>query len=176
VAFGEAPAVAEIKEGESSPPLLCPAAPQHWPNAKIFAVFVDGQTTPVQIEPVTDQWLEACKPATPRQILRMSATCIKSQCRHWDATRPGAEDDGVCTLAERVIATAPDFAKVVASAGDTVGPDIGFLPLQPCAIRGRGCRWWAQAGATACRPCFNVATDTGSLPQQPEDENAVQFF
>jgi hypothetical protein len=162
--------------GETPAPLQCPAAPQHWPEAKVFAVSSDGRTVPVMPVPVTPELLARCAPRTPRQILRMAATCVKERCRHWDATQPGAEGDGVCTLVQRVIGAGPaDLAEVAAQGGDSIGPDIGFAPLQPCAIRGR-CRWWAQEGRRACEPCGVTPTDLGELPQDAESEPLVGFF
>jgi hypothetical protein len=143
-------------------PLQCPAAPQQWPDAVIFAVFAEGKTIPVQLEKVTPEWLALCAPQTPRQVLRMAATCVKSACLHWDATQPGATGDGACTLAQRVIA-------------HFTPPTAAPYRLQPCAIRG-SCRWWAQDGPSACQPCHYTPTDSGALPQDAESDADVPFF
>ena len=152
----------ERYEGQEGRPLQCPAAPQHWPGAVIFAVFADGQTVPVRPEPVTPAWLARCAPQTPRQVLRMAATCRQTGCRHWDAEQPGAAGDGTCTLVQRVI-------------GAAVPPSDTSARLQPCGIRGT-CRWWAQQGPAACRPCHATPTDLGALPQEAASEADVPFL
>jgi hypothetical protein len=128
----------------------------------IFAVFDDGKNVPVRLDAVTPEWLARCAPKTPRQVLRMAGSCIKTGCRHWDPTQRGAEGDGACTLVQRVMA---DFAP----------PPEDAYRLQPCAIRG-SCRWWAQHGAAACQPCVATPTDLGTLPQDAESEADVAFF
>lgn len=140
--------------------LQCPAAPQHWRHAMVFAVFVEGQTVPVTPTPVNPAILELCAPQTPRQILRMSATCIKANCRHWNAQEPGAQGDGVCTLAERVL--------------DAYIPD-STSALPACGIRST-CRWYAQLGVMACFPCHATPTDLGVLPQDAASDKDVTFF
>jgi hypothetical protein len=103
--------------------------------------------------------LAQAAPATPREVYRMAAVCIKGGCPHWRDGTTGA-GDGNCSLVERVIAAYP-----------TAIED----KLQPCGIRSV-CRWFAQEGAAACRACPGVVTDLGELPQSRDAEADVPFF
>lgn len=140
--------------------LQCPAAPQDWKGAVVFGVFVEGQVVPVEPTLVNPALLELCTPQTPRQVLRMAATCVKSACRHWNAQEPGAQGDGVCTLAQRVLAAHPPVSTVL---------------LPACGIRST-CRWFAQLGRAACFPCHLTPTDLGVLPQDAARDKDVTFF
>jgi hypothetical protein len=108
-------------------------------------------------EPLTAASIEAAEPCTPREVFRIAAVCVKRRCRHWAEGNDGAENDGRCSLVERVVDTFP------------------LVDLQACGIRSV-CRWFAQEGASACRACPGVATDIGELPQEAEAEADVAFF
>jgi len=141
--------------------LLCPAAPPHWPDAKVWAIAAgtkdDPQIVPLPPEPWPPEWAaEALSVATPRELFRICGTCIKCK-QYWDPTQAGAQGDGACTLVQRVIANFPE------------------KPLQWCPIRSV-CRWWAQEGAAACSVCPGIVTDLGVLPQDPGTEDQVEFY
>jgi hypothetical protein len=115
------------------------------------------QVVPVPPEPFTEAHAQAALPATPREVFRLAATCVKGGCPHWRTEQPGAEGDGACSLVQRVRAGFPE-----------VRP-------QQCGIR-LVCRWFAQEGLAACRACPGVVTDLGELPQDQASEDQVRFF
>jgi hypothetical protein len=131
---------------ETGAGLNCPAAPPHWKGAKVFGVVAGEphrpKIVPIDPEPVTPELLQSIAPATPRETLRITATCVKRHCRHWAADQPGAQGDGVRTLAQRII-----------TQFETRRPADDDLP--PCAISST-CRWLAQHGGDACRVCPQI--------------------
>jgi hypothetical protein len=141
--------------------LRCPAAPPHWRDAVVFGIVVGTPGRPqvqyIPPEPLTPSLIETAAPCTPREVFRIAAVCVKDRCPHWQEDSLGAENDGRCSLVERVVE--------------------GFEPvnLHPCGIRSV-CRWFAQEGPPACRVCPGVATDIGELPQDAEAEVNVTFF
>jgi hypothetical protein len=142
--------------------LKCPAAPPHWPNAVIWGIAAGTPDEPRVVplaspQPLTERLLREIEPCTPREVFRIAATCVKADCRHWQAGQDGAEGDGDCSLVQRVVEAFPELA------------------LQPCSIRSV-CRWFAQEGAAACRACPGVVTDVGELPQAAESEFEVAFL
>lgn len=148
--------------GQPRAKLDCPAAPQHWKGAVVFGVAGGTpeapEIIPVEPQPVTPEVLALAAPATPREVFRMAATCIKHRCRHWDTAQPGAQGDGACSLVQRVVTSFAATAE---------------LPV--CGIRA-SCRWWAQEGRAACLGCPGVVTDIGELPQDQEGEADVPFL
>jgi hypothetical protein len=141
--------------------LRCPAAPPHWQDTVVFGIAAGTPERPevqyIAPEPLTAASIEAAEPCTPREVFRIAAVCVKRRCRHWAEGNDGAENDGRCSLVERVVDTFP------------------LVDLQACRIRSV-CRWFAQEGASACRACPGVATDIGELPQEAEAEADVAFF
>jgi hypothetical protein len=123
--------------------LNCPAAPPHWKGATVFGVVAGAEGIPVEPEPITPHLLESIAPATPRETFRITATCVKRHCRQWASDQPGAQGDGVCTLAQRIVANR-----------DEIRRPSGALPA--CAVRPT-CRWFAQHGGNACRVCPQVS-------------------
>ena len=144
---------------KARPALQCPAAPQWWPDAVVWGVAAGTaeapRVVPIAPQPVTEELLALAFPATPREVFRFAATCVKGECRHWRSGTDGAE--GRCSLVERVVAQYPEVG------------------LQPCGIRS-ACRWFAQEGPAACRVCPGVVTDYGELPQDADSEGLVKFF
>jgi hypothetical protein len=144
--------------------LRCPSAPTWFPDPVVFGI-VGGtperpHVTMIPAEPVNAAELEVlAAPATVREVFRIGGVCIREGCRHWRAGNDGAENDGACTLVERVVAANPPVVD----------------KLQRCDIR-HVCRWWAQEGPEACRICPGIVTDFGELPQDAESEVAVAFF
>jgi hypothetical protein len=67
----------------------------------------------------------------PEERYRFAAPCVKKACHNWDS--------GGCGLISRFVADPPPEA---AEDG----------PLPRCSIRAN-CRWFAQAGRTACAVC-----------------------
>jgi hypothetical protein len=137
-------------------PLSCPAAPPHWPEAKIFGIAGGTIDHPEitfldEAVPVTPELLAAATPVHPREVFRFSATCKQGGCPHWSDDEPGR-----CTLVSAIL---KEFDPVTDA-------------LPPCAIR-KSCRWWAQEGRAACQRCAGIATDTGELP---DDESAVPYL
>ena len=141
--------------------LLCPAAPSHWPDAKVWGISAgtvdEPQIVPIPPEPFPPAWAEhSLKIATPRELFRLCGACIKCR-QYWRSDVPGAQGDGACTLVQNVIDNFPE------------------KPLQWCPIRSV-CRWFAQAGQGACRVCPGIVTDLGELPQDPGTEDQVEFY
>jgi hypothetical protein len=137
-------------------PLSCPAAPPHWPEAKIFGIAGGTIDQPEitfldEAVPVTPDLLAATTPVSPREVFRFSADCRKDGCPHWSDEGPGR-----CTLVSTVLR---EFDPVVTE-------------LPPCSVR-KSCRWWAQEGRAACQRCAGIPTDNGELS---EDERAVPFL
>ena len=126
----------------SSNALHCPAAPPHWKGATVFGVVLGpAETVHVEPEVVSPTLLEAITPATPRETLRVSAICIKQHCRQWVAGNTGAQGDGICSLAQRIV----QFEQRTPAEADL--PDCSRRPV---------CRWYAQHGGDACRVCPQV--------------------
>jgi len=73
----------------------------------------------------------------PEKRFRFAQPCATSGCEHWSEGRCGVAD----------AATTSDV------------PSASQLPA--CDIRPR-CRWYAQAGPSACRSCPTVVTDVSS--------------
>jgi hypothetical protein len=143
---------------------MCPAAPQHWPDALVWGIAAgtvdQPHVIPIPPEPITPELIAEAAPATPREVYRMAATCVKGDCPHWRDGTDRAGGDGRCSLVERVIEEYPPLLQD---------------KLQPCGIRSV-CRWFAQEGPPACRACPGVVTDLGQLPQDRESEAHVRFF
>jgi hypothetical protein len=142
--------------------LQCPAAPPHWPDARVWGIAAGTKDDPQIValsaaEPFPPEWAEhSLKIATPREIFRLCGTCIKCK-QYWRPDVPGAQGDGACSLVQSVIDNFPE------------------KPLQWCPIRSV-CRWFAQEGQGACRVCPGIVTDLGELPQEPGTEDEVRFF
>jgi hypothetical protein len=69
----------------------------------------------------------------PTHVFRFSAKCEEYRCAHFNGQR--------CTLAQRIV--------------EKLDPVVDVLP--PCLVRPT-CRWFAEAGAEACRRCPQVVT------------------
>ncbi|MDJ0660110.1 MAG: nitrogen fixation protein [Crocosphaera sp.] len=118
---------------------LCPSARPEWDNSVVFGVVRGTLDNPnvtylKKSQPVTEELLELAKPVTPTEVFRTAATCVESQCQHFNGTK--------CTLVQRVV----DKLPVVKD------------NLPACAIR-KDCRWWLQEGKSACYRCPQVVTD-----------------
>ena len=126
-------------DGEGDPEeLLCPSAPGE-PGALLLGlVGRDGRIGYLRpaLEIDEDFVAKALAGRAPEKRFRFAQPCRESGCRHWSEGRCG-----------------------VADAAARSDEDDGSLPA--CAIRPR-CRWFAQAGASACRSCPTVVTDVTS--------------
>jgi hypothetical protein len=135
-----------LADHAESAPLSCPSAPSSIPGALAFGV-IDHTSSPPEVMyleqplPVTEALLELAAPLEPREVFRIGAPCQTSQCTHWSG-----QD---CKLVERIV-------KLVAPAS---------LVTPPCKLRPT-CRWYAQAGRSACARCAFVVTKD----ERPTDE------
>lgn len=82
---------------------------------------------------------EALKGKTPEKRFRFSSPCAATKCAQWMS--------GHCTIPERV-----------RQAYDSVGIEVAGEGSDDCPIRTR-CRWYAQAGLSACSLCPYVSTE-----------------
>nr|AVH79635.1 hypothetical protein [Nostoc sp. PCC 9201] len=118
---------------------LCPSARPELADSVVFGL-VSGKVTQPRVTylkqplPVTDDLLAKANPVTPTEIFRTAAPCASKNCQHFDG-----QD---CRLATRVAENLPAVVE----------------ELPPCSIR-KDCRWWQQAGKTACLRCPQVITD-----------------
>ena len=90
---------------------------------------------------VTPALLELAGPLRPTEVFRFAAPCQTDACSHWN----GAD----CRLVERIVELLPSVT----------------LVLPPCQVRA-DCRWFAQAGRSACTRCPQVVTQD----ERPSDE------
>lgn len=122
--------------------LSCPSAPAGIPGALAFGV-VDHTSTPPEVMyleeplPVDEGLLALSAPLEPREVFRFSAPCQASQCAHWSGHD--------CQLVERIVRLVP----------------AASLVTPPCQVRST-CRWFAQAGRSACVRCEHVVTKDAS--------------
>jgi hypothetical protein len=118
--------------------LLCPSAQPNMHGALAIGV-VDHRRDPPEIsyleapQPVTDDLLRMVEPIRPTEIFRFAAPCQTSACSHWSGSD--------CQLIDRVVKLIP----------------VASLHLPTCRIRPE-CRWYAQAGRSACVRCSRVVT------------------
>ncbi|HEU5062244.1 MAG TPA: hypothetical protein VFT79_03700 [Solirubrobacterales bacterium] len=120
--------------------LLCPSAPCE-PGALLLGlVGGDGRVGYVRpaLEVDEDFVAKALAGRAPEKRFRFAQPCRESGCHFWSEGRCGVAD---------------------AAAESEEADGEGSLPA--CAIRPR-CRWFAQAGASACRGCPTVVTDISS--------------
>ncbi len=130
---------------------LCPSAPYDSPDAKIFGVVTGSVEQPEvtfldKPEPVTDELLELAKPASPKEVFRISSPCAQGNCSHFNG------ESNTCRLVEKTVRIAPKV--------------VEMLPV--CAIRAE-CKWWEQEGKEACMRCPQVATLDLSRPDEIDD-------
>jgi hypothetical protein len=129
----------------TSEALACPSAPADIPGAVAFGV-IDHTSSPAEVMyleealPVTDELLALAAPLEPREIFRFGAPCQTSRCSHWS----GHE----CNLVNRIVDLVP----------------AASIATPPCTLRA-SCRWYAQAGRSACLRCVHVVTKD----EQPDD-------
>lgn len=91
--------------------------------------------------PISGEFVEEARQrGEPERRFRFAQPCLEGGCRQWTKNR--------CGVIDRVLA-AKD------AADDTT--DIAGLP--ECSIR-PSCRWFAQAGPSACAVCPLVITDS----------------
>ncbi|MFF4550873.1 hypothetical protein ACFY1J_43050 [Streptomyces sp. NPDC001406] len=114
----------------------CPSGAAYAPESLVLGVRAgtDGQVAYLA-EPVPAAEVLPLVPPDiePRRVLRFASHCV-AEC----VNRRGTD----CTLIERVVAAYP--------AAD-------FGPVPQCHLRA-DCKWWAQAGVSACRRCPAIAT------------------
>jgi hypothetical protein len=116
----------------------CPSAPASIPGAFAFGV-VDHTSSPPEVMyleeplPVDETLVALSAPLEPREIFRFSAPCQTSACTHWSGHD--------CQLVERIVRLVP----------------AASLVTPPCQVR-TTCRWFAQAGRSACVRCAHVVT------------------
>lgn len=127
--------------------LRCPSAQPDMADAQVLGVVQQSSEGPrvsyvAGKASVTPELLEAVEPVPATHVLRIAARCETSRCRHFDGE--------TCTLAARVAELLPEV--------------VDALP--PCAIR-RDCRWFAEQGASVCRRCPQVVTQTASSLVDP---------
>jgi len=109
---------------------LCPSAPA-MVGATLVAISIDRGTLGYVTPPVTvDRQFLAAAGEVPERNFRFAAPCLKGGCHNWG--------DRGCELIHRVLDTHADAG--------------AHGPLPVCGIRA-DCRWFAQAGAAACRVC-----------------------
>lgn len=131
---------------QSETGLSCPSAPPEIPGAVAFGI-VDHAANPPEVRyldepvPITEELLELAAPLEPREVFRVGAPCQTDRCTHWSGHD--------CQLVERIVKLVP----------------VGSLVTPPCQIRPT-CRWYAQAGRSACARCVHVVTKDGD----PADE------
>ncbi|HEY3253914.1 MAG TPA: hypothetical protein VGJ91_08210 [Polyangiaceae bacterium] len=122
----------------ATPQLSCPSAPPEIPGAVAFGV-VDHTATPPEVLyledpiPVDDALLALAAPLEPREVFRVGAPCQTERCTHWSGHD--------CRLVERIVNLVP----------------AASLLTPPCKLRPT-CRWFAQAGRSACVRCVHVIT------------------
>ena len=130
--------------------LFCPSA-RCEPGARLIGIVGPDSrvafVTPAL--PVTEEAAAAAQAGrTPEKRFRFAQPSIEGGCRHWTGARCG-----------------------VADAALELDADDGRLPR--CGIR-PDCRWFAQAGAAACRVCPYVITDVdGATAMQRTDDVAA---
>lgn len=119
--------------------LLCPSA-RGEPGALLLGLIGrDGKVGYLRpaLEIDEDFIGRAREGRAPEKRFRFAQPCATSGCMHWSEGRCGVAD----------------------AAADSEPPAEGQLPA--CDIRPR-CRWYAQAGSSACRSCPTVVTDVTS--------------
>ena len=118
--------------------LSCPSAPPEMQGAVAFGV-VDHTATPPEVRyldepvPVDESLLALALPLEPREVFRVGAPCQTERCTHWSG-----QD---CRLIDRIVKLVP----------------AASLVTPPCQLRPT-CRWYAQAGRSACVRCIHVIT------------------
>ena len=128
--------------GISTAELSCPSAPPEIPGAVAFGI-VDHSATPPEVRyldepvPVSPELLELAAPLEPREVFRVGAPCQTDRCTHWSGHD--------CQLVERIVKLVP----------------AATLVTPPCQLRPT-CRWYAQAGRSACVRCVHVVTKDGA--------------
>lgn len=108
------------------------------PGAVAFGV-IDHSAEPAQVmyleqtAPVDEALLALAAPLDPREVFRFAAPCQTDQCTHWSGHD--------CQLVHRITRLVP----------------AASLVTPPCTIRST-CRWFSQAGRSACFRCPTVVT------------------
>ncbi len=127
--------------------LLCPSSRCEEGARLLGIVQQDGTVafTPDDIRVDTAFVQIARKGRKPEARFRFSSTCREKGCVQWTGERCSVVDLVLCEIAVAEIAM------------PTKVPN--------CSIRSN-CRWFDQAGFTACRACQLVSTDLDS-PSQP---------
>ncbi len=123
----------------SSKSLMCPSADAEMSGSVIFGIVVGTPEEPHlvhldRVKPIPPELLTLDTPVKPSEIFRIAATCIETDCHHFDGAK--------CRLTTRIIAGLPTVTD----------------RLPACAIRAT-CRWWHQEGAAACLRCQQVVRD-----------------
>lgn len=135
-----APTAGGARGASGEDELLCPSA-RGEPGALLLGlVGRDGSVAYVRpaLEIDEDFIGRAREGRAPEKRFRFAQPCATSGCMHWTEGRCGVAD---------------------AAAGSEEAQADGQLPA--CDIRPR-CRWYAQAGPSACRSCPTVVTDVTS--------------
>lgn len=139
-------------KGAVTAQLSCPSAPPEIPGAVAFGV-VDHTVTPAEVLyldqpiPVDDGLLALASPLEPREVFRVGAPCQTDRCSHWSGHD--------CQLVDRIVKLVP----------------AASLVTPPCKIRPT-CRWFAQAGRSACVRCVHIITKDGEPTDAMRDAAA----
>ena len=141
------------KRTSKGPALSCPSAQPDWENSKVVGIVQGTVEQPMvafldRALPVTDELLAQTRPAPPTAVLRISATCIENACVHFKHRQ--------CTLVGRIL--------------DMLEPVVSDLP--GCNIRS-SCRWYFQAGSSACVRCPQVVTKYAGPSKELADLSVV---
>ncbi|MGE3108500.1 MAG: hypothetical protein AB7G11_11820 [Phycisphaerales bacterium] len=143
----------------------CPSSDCH-PGAVLFGIVLPGGRIAFAADRIVvdDQFVTIARqqPRPPEQRFRFSTTCARGACMQWDANLPGTNNQGGCSLIDRLMSAfsqgqdPPATAAATTDAAPTPGPAHSELP--DCSIRDE-CRWFRQRGDSACRICPYVVTD-----------------
>jgi len=119
--------------------VLCPSAPMHSGGVLLGIVLADGRVAFAPDRIVVDHdFVESAQQGRPAEKrFRFAGACVQSACRQWSGSR--------CGVIDRVL--------------DAVPSEDYTSDLPVCSIRAQ-CRWFAQNGATACKVCSMVITDS----------------
>jgi hypothetical protein len=117
--------------------LACPSARAE-PGNLLYGHVSEGKVhrlgTPIAVTPEFIDSVSSNGP--PERRFRFAGTCQEGRCAQWTGSG--------CGVIERVLVE--------------LQPAAGASPLPRCFLRS-SCRWFAQAGGTACSACSHVVTD-----------------
>ena len=137
------------RDGQAGEARTCPSSPAV-AGARLFGMRDDdGQIRPLRTALIVDEGFieSARRGGSPEARFRFAGPCVEGACKQWTGS--------ACGVIARVMAAIEGDAEIAAE------------PLRPCPIRA-DCRWFAEHGAAACKPCRYVVTDPlGTGPPSP---------